>query len=245
MRQVCQARPPSTYQGLVTHDYILPVNIQLCILTEMKYDELIDKVGRLSLFDLATLVQVTDEPRATLRIQLHRWCKSSKLIALRRGMYALPPRHASPNPAAVANTIYTPSYITSHWAMSFLGLIPEKATVYTSVTTRKSALFNNPLGTFRYRHIKPTAFFGYHAIELSGAKILMAEPEKALLDFWHAERGHWTYDRMAEMRFQNTGQIDDTRLRRYAERFRSPRLMQAFTVWLQVRDQETEGAREL
>jgi predicted transcriptional regulator of viral defense system len=113
------------------------------------------------------------------------------------------------------------------------------------VTPRKPAVFENPFGAFRYRHIKPSAFFGYHAIDLSGAKVLMAEPEKALLDFWHLEPGIWTAARMVEMRFQNMEQIDIGRLRAYAGRFKSPRLTQAVAVWEQIRNLETEGTREL
>ncbi len=212
----------------------------------MNYWRLLARVGPLPVFDLSTVVQMADERRETIKMQLHRWCKAGKLIALRRGMYAFPPVCGKAvNPAATANALYAPSYLTAQWAMSFLGLIPEKTVVYTSVTTRKPALFANPLGTFRYRHLTRRAFFGYRSIEIAGARGMLAEPEKALLDFWHFERGPWTSDRMAEMRFQNTEMIDPTRLRAHARRFDSPRLVKAVDVWLGILDRETEGTREL
>jgi len=211
----------------------------------MKYDKLIEQFGLLPIIDLASVVQMTGEPRGTIRIQLHRWCKAGRLIALRRGLYALPAHYRVPHPAALSNAIYAPSYISLHWALSFFGLIPEKTVTYTSVTTRKPAFFVNSVGTFRYRHIKPAAFFGYHAIELDGAQVLMADPEKALLDFWHLDPKPWTLARMTEMRFQNMEQVDADRLRTYAERYRSPRLVRAVPIWLKIRDFEHEGTREL
>lgn len=226
-------------------NYIIADKIQICMLSEMKYDELIDTVGRLPVVDLASIVQLNGGTRATIRTQLSRWCQAGKLISLRRGMYVLPPRYRSSNPAALANAIYTPSYISAQWLLSFVGLIPEKSVTYTSVTTRKPATFENPFGTFRYRNIKTDAFFGYRTVDIAGARVLVAEPEKALLDLWHLEPGQWTVDRMEEMRFQNMEQIRSKRLREYAQRYDSPRLLAATETWLRLRDQEKEGTREL
>jgi len=38
--------------------------------------------------------------------------------------------------------------------------------------------------------------------------ILVARPEKALLDHWHLTPGEWTCDRLSEMRYQNPGKVD-------------------------------------
>jgi predicted transcriptional regulator of viral defense system len=159
-------------------------------------------------------------------------------------MYVLPPPYSHPNPAFLANVMYVPSYLTAEWALNYYGLIPEKSVTFTSVTTRKPASFDNALGLFRYRHIKPDAFFGYHTVEMSGSMVMLAEPEKALLDLWHLASGAWSTARMEEMRFQNIAMVDNRRLQEYAKRFESPRLTRAACVWTAMKP-EDEGSREL
>lgn len=210
----------------------------------MKYEEFIHEFAKMPYIDMASVVQKTGEVRTTIRMQLHRWCATGRLIPLRRGIYILPALYTMPNPALLANVIYKPSYITANWALSFWGLIPEKTVTFTCVTTRKPAAFENPIGLFRYKHIKASAFFGYQSVELSGAKVLIAEPEKALLDLWYMSPGPWTKERMEGMRFQNIQQVDAVKLRRYAERIAVPRINKACSVWMRLTPDE-EGSREL
>ncbi len=209
----------------------------------MKFGDLLSLVGSQSWFDLASLVQLSGDTGGKLGGQLHRWCKNGKLIPLRRGMYAFSSqyRRKEINAAQLANQLYAPSYLSTHWALGFYGLIPEKTVTFTSVTARVPRAFDNPFGVFSYRHVKPTAFFGYRRVILNHAEVLMAEPEKALLDFWHLESGLWHRDRMVEMRFQNVEIVDVDKLADYVERFTSPRLKIAVGVWIERTQAEQKG----
>ena len=80
---------------------------------------------------------------------------------------------------------------------------------------------------------------------LALAEVLLADPEKALRDVWHLAGKPWTVERMVEMRFQNREAVDPDRLRSYAERFESPRLLRAADVWLELSRSEQEGTLEL
>lgn len=184
-------------------------------------------------FDIAMAAQMTGERRQTLTTQLHRWNRAGKLLPLRRGMYAFAnaARRGAVNPAALANHLYKPSYLSTYWALGYYGLIPERVTMFTSVTTRVPREFDNALGVFRYSNIKRDAFFGYKAMTMDGDKVLHAEPEKALLDLWHLEKGEWDRPRMTGMRFQSGDVIDPHRLAEYAARFDSPRLVRAVESW--------------
>ncbi len=144
----------------------------------MQFKELLQLIGRRAWFDLATLVQLVDEPRQHVQTQLHRWCKTGKLLPLRRGMYAFAEeyRRAELQPAELANQMYSPSYISLQWALSYYGLIPEKTVAFTSVTTKQTKRFTNDFGTFVYRHLKPEAFFGYHRLQM-GERPIMAHFE--------------------------------------------------------------------
>ncbi len=195
-------------------------------------------------FDLATLVQLSGEDRATLRTQLSRWIRAGRLMPLRRGMYALAARYraAAINPAELANQIYRPSYLSGEWALGFHGLIPEMVVTYTSVTSRLPQRFVNAFGSFEYRHIKQSAFFGARATRIQSHKVMLASPEKALLDHWYLNAGPWTLTRMAAMRFQQAEQVDKARLEQTAKRFESPRLCRAVAVWNQFIDSDLHGS---
>lgn len=192
----------------------------------MKYDDLVNAVANQGFFDLATVALLSGEKRKSIRVQLSRWCKAGKLISLRRGMYAFPQTgiFAKINPALLANSLYAPSYLSCVWALGYYGLIPEKVVTYTSVTRRVTRSFRNPLGDFTYQSLKEAAFFGYQYRDIGGQKVLMAEPEKALLDLWHLEKGLWDEVRMEGMRFQNRDLVNMEQLKGYARRYDSPRL---------------------
>ena len=65
----------------------------------------------------------------------------------------------------IANSIYSPSYISFETALSWHELIPEAVYTVTSATSLKTNGFNNETGNFSYRHLKPSLFFGYYLIE--------------------------------------------------------------------------------
>jgi len=213
----------------------------------MRFEQLVAAIRSMPYFDLPTVAQLSGEPRQSLRMQLSRLVRQGKIKSLRRGMYALgePYRKVNPSPALLANRIYTPSYLSFHWALGYYGLIPEKVVLFSSATTRGPRLFENEFGHFQYKHIKPDCFAGYQTVEIDRQKVLIAVPEKALLDLWHLENGEWTTERMASMRFQNFELVLLHKLNKYAGMFHSPRLLRAVRNWRAYVQAETEGVKEL
>lgn len=195
----------------------------------MKFKDLLVHVGALNSFDIPLLVQVSKEPKRQLLTQLSQWVGKSLLVRLRRGMYtvAAPYRRSPLVLLPLANDLYRPSYLSGAWALSLYGLIPEKTVVHTSVTTRVPRTFHNPLGTFQYSHIKQNLFWGYGAQVIDGISVWIAEPEKALLDYFHLHSGEWTAVRLTEMRFQHLDSIAIKKLQTYAKKCASPRLLRA------------------
>ena len=202
----------------------------------MKFDELLGLVQGLPHFDLATLVQLTDERRQALITQLHRFARAGKVVPLRRGMYVLaaPYRQVPAQPAELANAIQRPSYLSERWALSYHGVIPEGVSVLTSVTTRTTRRYQNPLGDFSYRTVKQDLFYGYGPVHLAGRKVLIATPEKALIDHWHLEPGEWTAQRMHEMRL-DCAVLQADQLESMISRTGKPRLMRALRVFQKQR----------
>jgi predicted transcriptional regulator of viral defense system len=213
----------------------------------MRFDALVKLTAGLPCFDLATLVQAGDERREAVCVQLSRWMKQGRAIGLRRGMYTLSDayRRAAVIPAALANELYRPSYVSGLWALAHYDLIPERVVRLTSVTPRVPRRFENPFGTFDYRNIKKDSFFGVQTANIAGQPVTVAQPEKALLDHWHLVEGEWTPERLEEMRYQHMERIVPGRLLEYARRFGSPRLLRAAERWLDLADRAEEGSVSL
>ena len=209
----------------------------------MRLDTAVELLGAMPFFDLATVVQLTEESHSGTVNQLHRWSRAGKVVPLRRGMYTFVDRYrrVPVSPAALANALYTPSYISGLWALGYFGLIPEGVSAYSSVTTRTPRRFENPFGTFRYTSVKRSFFFGYHTVSIAGAEVVLATAEKALLDLFHLSSGEWDRPRMIEMRFQQTGVVDRRRLQAYGRRMGKPRILRAVQVWRECCDAPEDG----
>jgi predicted transcriptional regulator of viral defense system len=101
----------------------------------------------------------------------------------------------------VANLLCKPSYISLESAFDYYGLIPESTFSSTSVTTKKTSHFENDRGNFTYRSIKNSLFFGYKTLYTSQEPVLMAEPEKAILDYLYLHPEIQTVADMEALRF--------------------------------------------
>lgn len=115
--------------------------------------------------------------------QLTDWTKKGYLFKLKRGIFAFSNNREQLSPEYISFLIYQPSYISLEWALSHHGLIPEMVYVATAVTSKTTRTFENEFGLFSYRHLKRNLFFGYEKRDVKEGIYLLAEPEKALLDY--------------------------------------------------------------
>lgn len=115
--------------------------------------------------------------------QLTLWSKKGYLVKLKNGIYAFAKDHEKIKGEEIASVLYQPSYLSLESALSFYGFIPEMVYAYVSVTGKTTRTFNNKFGHFIYRHIKSELFWGYREIKTDNGRYLMAEPEKAVLDY--------------------------------------------------------------
>ncbi len=160
---------------------------------------------------------------------LGRWVKQGLLIKLRNGFYTFPEYLNQPSFSLyVANRIYRPSYVSLHTALSFYGLIPEAIASFTSVSSRKTKSFSNEFGSFVYQTIHSKLMFGYDSMPYdSGKTILIAKPEKAILDLLYLYPFYDSAEEMAELRFDDElfdELVDTDLLWSYAKRFNNKAL---------------------
>ena len=122
--------------------------------------------------------------------QLSLWKKQGKINSLKRGLFCFSDMKDALRRERVACLLCDPSYISMESALSHYGFIPEMVFSTTSVTPKINRKFSNDFGTFLYRHIQPDLFFGYVVRQIgSDGKYLMAEPEKAILDYFYLNLG--------------------------------------------------------
>ena len=119
------------------------------------------------------------------RDRISGWLADGDLVRVRKGLYVAGDdyRRGPVVRELLANLIYGPSYVSLDYALSFHGLIPERVSDVTSVTTGKPRRFDTPFGIFTYRPLPPERYA--HGMTLTGegeARFLIATPEKALVD---------------------------------------------------------------
>lgn len=166
-----------------------------------------------------------------MRNQLNRWCLKGLITKLKRGAYILNESDRKINPGLqfIANQIYAPSYVSLEFALNLYGLIPERVSDITSVTTRKTITIKNQLGTFIYQHIKPDAFRAFRAVkEDAGTTFFIAEPEKAVVDFLYLNLNNMPVDNTAlfrdSYRFQNLEQLKAAKIMELSGLFNNSKL---------------------
>ncbi len=111
--------------------------------------------------------------------------RDGQLIRLKRGLFVVSSEVSGKpiNACLCANHIYGPSYVSQQWALRWYGLIPERVYTMTSVTTKRTRIFENSLGRFTYEQVKPDYFaIGINIMEADGVTFMMASREKALCD---------------------------------------------------------------
>ncbi|MDI6777659.1 MAG: hypothetical protein QMD77_00550 [Patescibacteria group bacterium] len=117
----------------------------------------------------------------------------------------------------IANKIYEPSYVSLETALGYHGLIPEGVFSIFSVSTLKtrtvSARLNAIETNFSYKRIKKEFFFGYSLVKDGGVSFLVADPEKAVLDFLYLREDLKTEGDFFELRLnpESAGKVLNSR----------------------------------
>jgi predicted transcriptional regulator of viral defense system len=155
--------------------------------------------------------------------QLTGWLKLGYLTKLRGGLYAYTDSLGTLPLQVVANSLHSPSYLSLSYALSHYGVIPEAVYIHTSVTSKTTRTYNLPIGNFTYQHLPPRLIFGYNQISDSQIPYLLAEPEKALLDYFYLTPSIKNSKDIFELRL-NLESINWLKLNKYLTIFKHVRL---------------------
>ena len=137
--------------------------------------------SKVTLFTPLDLRRLLGASEISVRFFLTRYTKKKAIVKLRRSLYALADN--PPSDFEIANALYQPSYISLTCTLAYYHIIPEMVYTVTSVTTRPTYEFKVLGKTFRYHRIKKNVFTGYMPEKIEGKIILIADKEKAFVDY--------------------------------------------------------------
>lgn len=157
--------------------------------------------------------------------QLTRWVKKGYLLKLKNGIYAFQKDYEKIKGEEVAAALYQPSYLSLESALSFYGFVPEMVYTYVSVTAKINRVFDNKFGHFIYRHVKRELFWGYREVKSDAGRHLIAEAEKAVLDYLYLNLSRIN----TESDFENL-RFNEDRLSETLDREKFLRYLQAFKI---------------
>jgi predicted transcriptional regulator of viral defense system len=165
---------------------------------------------------------------------LRRLARDGWLARIRPGTYELIPaergEHAFPdtNPLFVGSTLVTPYYFSFATAAFFHGLSTQAAaTVYIATTTRTRRRLLTVRGK-EYRLVRqaPYKFFGEAEVDAYGTRVMMAKPEKTVVDCLDRPTYAGDIPEIAAMLWRGKGELDWKLLANYAVRVECQALVQ-------------------
>ncbi len=168
--------------------------------------------------------------------QISLWARKGYIERIKRGLYAFSDRKNEISLEEMSFLIYEPSYISLEYALNYYGFIPEMVYSITAITPRTTRKFTNKFGNFIYRKMDPSLFFGYKVIDTKNGKYLLAEPEKALLDYFYLNlKNINSKEDIEELRLNCESIkniIDRKKLESYLEKFNSQKMQNMIKIIL-------------
>ena len=147
----------------------------------------------LSIFSHEMIYSLLEKSISNVNEKISNLVRNKELIRLKKGFYTFSKLYQTKpiNLISVANTLYSPSYVSFDYALSFYGMIPERVSEVTSATSKNEKLFDTPIGRFSYKKVSSVAYsLGIDWIydDIEGGRFI-ATAEKALCDKIKYDRG--------------------------------------------------------
>ncbi|HEY4494891.1 MAG: hypothetical protein A3B89_03070 [Candidatus Buchananbacteria bacterium RIFCSPHIGHO2_02_FULL_40_13] len=138
------------------------------------------KKKNIKLFTPLDVQRFLGRSKMAAQFLVYRLKKKGYIVSVKRGLYKLSDEQIPD--LYIANKIYSPSYISLEFALSYYGIIPETAYEITSVTTKATRRFETLGKIFSFRKIKRSAYTGYGIEKQGDLSFYIADAEKAFVD---------------------------------------------------------------
>jgi predicted transcriptional regulator of viral defense system len=190
---------------------------------------------QISIFSHEMLYALLQKTVSNVNDKISNLVKSGELVRLKKGFYTFSKAYLTKpiDLIGVANALYTPSYVSFDYALSYYGMIPERVSEITSATSKNEKLFDTPIGRFSYKKIPLKAYsisVDWLYDDVEGGRFI-ATPEKALCDKIRYDRGIGTLTQGAmveylkyDLRLEITKPLDAKIIEEIATIYRSKNL---------------------
>jgi len=156
----------------------------------------LDSLDRMPYFTIEAVKQLLEETSpddGSIRTTIYRWAKAGHIIRLKKGVYMTRrfyEAHRSDEEfASMVSAILIPqSYLSLEYILQRNNILTDITYPITAVTLKQTRVFENKLGTFSYRNIKPALYHGFTFSEYSGIPIAQAPLAKALFDYLYLRK---------------------------------------------------------
>lgn len=186
----------------------------------MKYTEIQSYLKKLKVFSTKDLKILDDKFNKS---KVSNWLKSWYIKQVIRWFYIYWDLDFNQNLLfSISNKIYYPSYISLETAFNYYWIIPEQTFSIISVSTKKTKDFDTNLWYFSYKKIKSNLYWWYKIINIWDNKILIAEIEKAILDYLYLNSNIYNIDDFELLRWNKDilkEKIDMKKLEKYLKMF--------------------------
>jgi len=173
----------------------------------------------IKMFSIEDFKRVFDLPKYKVKYFLEKESDGGVLLRLKRGLYCL--TTDMPAEEEIANRLYKPSYISFEYALSNYSILPEMTYSVSCATTKSTRNFEVQGKNFVYYKIKRRAYTGYGLVNRQGKSFLMAEAEKAVVDYlYFVALGKKSVNERL-----NTTSLDKGKLLDYGRLFQRDKLM--------------------
>lgn len=206
----------------------------ICNMIILDFIERMKPIGVFSRADIEVVYPDLDPRR------LYEWQLKGYILKLRNSWYCLPEFLKEPYSTwIIANTVHAPSYISLESALSFYGILPEGVHMCTSVCTNRTLRINMAGHEFEFSRLREKHYSGYRLEDsgTNGRRLRIADPEKALVDFFYLRTSYNSEDEIRELRFIEASLLeglDREKLLTYTEMFATIALEKRIKILLKL-----------
>lgn len=153
--------------------------------------QILDSLDRMPYFTIEAVKQLMEDnspSEGSVQTAIYRWTKAGDFVRLKKGVYMTRRFYEAHRRdelfSSMASAILIPqSYLSLEYVLQRNNILTDITYPITAVTLKQTRVFENKLGTFSYRNIKPALYHGFTFSEYSGVPIAKATLAKALFDY--------------------------------------------------------------
>jgi predicted transcriptional regulator of viral defense system len=158
--------------------------------------QILESLDRMPYFTIEAVKQLLEETSpddGSIRTTIYRWAKAGHIIRLKKGVYMtrrfFEAHRSDEEFASMVSAILIPqSYLSLEYILQRNNILTDITYPITAVTLKQTRVFENKLGTFSHRNIKPSLYHGFTHSEYAGIPIAKATLAKALFDYLYLRK---------------------------------------------------------